>query len=61
MTRSFQKVSIKRPVRSQFQLLEAYNDQVVYWDFSEKNRPGRLIETGRSFVTRLKIEMDLVV
>ena len=61
MTRSFQKVSIKQPVQSKFQRLEAYNNQVVYWDFSEKNKPGRLIETGRSFVIRLKIEMDLVV
>ena len=30
-------------------------------DFSKKNKPGLLIETGRSFVTRHKIEMDLVV
>ena len=54
-------MSIKRPVRSQFKLLEANNDQVVYWDFSKKIKPGRLIETGRSFVTQHKIEMGLVV
>ena len=30
-------------------------------DFSKKNKPGPLIETGRSFVTQHKIEMDLVV
>ena len=30
-------------------------------DFSKENKPGRLIETGRSFVTRHKIEMNLVV
>ena len=43
-------------------------DQVVQWrpgclieTFQKKNKPGRLIETGRSFVTRHKIEMDLVV
>ena len=54
MTRSFQKVSIKRPVRSQFQVLEAYNDQF----FFKKYKPGRLIETGRSCI-KLYLELTL--